>query len=106
MFIFLSVIGFSERKSKVINWIASSNFAVILIHDDPLIRANIWTKLINKSFLENANIGIFTVCMVGTIIAVYISCVLIDKCYKVLVNKYWSKVLFKPIEIVRKIYKR
>lgn len=106
VFIFLTIIGFPEGNSKLVNWVAASNFAVILIHDDPLVRANIWSLLINKSLMENLSVGIFSVYMIGTIVAVYISCVLIDKLYKVLVNKYWCKFIFKPFEMVGKIYKK
>ena len=64
-------------QSTVINQLAKSTFAVYIIHDDPYVRAVIWSRLFrNPAFGMSTFLPLH---LLGTAIAVYCGSVLIDK---------------------------
>ncbi|MCI8375957.1 MAG: hypothetical protein HFI29_11070 [Lachnospiraceae bacterium] len=83
-------VSLPERHSRIINFISASNFAVLLIHDDPLIRGFLWHKILNVTKKYDGIWFIYNAMMI--IILIYITCIVIDKIYV-----YGIKKIFKYI---------
>lgn len=85
VFVFMGFAACEISYSKVINWFASSTFAVLLIHDDPLVRNVIWTKVFkNAQYAESNYLWLHAIC---SVVLTYMGCVLIDKIYKYLLKE-------------------
>lgn len=73
------------KYSPVINWFSKSTFAVYILHDDPDIRAIIWSKVFRNEFFADKNI--LPIHFFVSIFSIYNVCVLIDKIYCLLFSK-------------------
>lgn len=77
------------KNNRIINYIASSTFAVYLIHDNPYIRENLY-KIINV--WEVRNNTFFILHMILSSILIFGICIFIDKIRVVIFNKISYKV--------------
>lgn len=85
--LFWSFLGL-KIQNKFINFVAGSTFAVLLIHDDPLVRGVVWSKIAHAASHGMSRYLFFWAGM--TIIAVYAACVVIDKICKFLfIKRFW-----------------
>lgn len=89
----LSVIGLlmfciskDTFSNKLINIVASSTFSVYLIHEHPLLRETIWSKVLHVESIQ-WNSSIFVLYAILSIIIVFIVCVLVDKIRKKILDK-------------------
>ncbi len=90
VFIVYSVATFRPRNNRVVNTLAAGNFAVICIHDDPLIRGYAWNYIIpNKGEISQLPEIMFNLQMIVTVTGVFLLCVLLDLLYKHTLRKYW-----------------
>ncbi|MBR6165047.1 MAG: acyltransferase [Clostridia bacterium] len=74
---------------RLINLLASCSFGVYLIHDNPCLRPVLW-KTINPSQFHDKNLFIMIVCILGTVVGIYIACAIID---------YIRQLVFRAIRI-------
>ena len=77
--------------SKAINILAASSFAVLLIHDDPLIRKIFWNKV--SSYV---NEELLFVHLFFSVSLIYVMCILIDKVYVFVKKKIIN--IFKKVK--------
>lgn len=81
--------------NRIINGIASSSFAVLLIHDDPLVRNVIWTRIFdNASYAESSNLWLY---MIICVLITYFGCIIIDKVYKYFINRPIEKAIIRIV---------
>lgn len=81
------------KYSRCINGIANSTFAVLLIHDDPLVRKIVWTRIFN-----NASFGTSEYLWLHafiTIVSIYTFCILVDKIYVYGIKSAFQKFKYK-----------
>ncbi len=83
--VFIMFVNLEIKSNKVINYIATSTFAVYLIHDDIYVRNYIWTNIFKGNELYGKGVDLLLNMLVATII-VFIVCVVIDKLKIILVN--------------------
>lgn len=84
VFVFCFFANAKVKYNKVINWFASSTFAILLIHDDPIVRQVLWNKWLNCASHSQSNKFIIWTIMIA--LFVYVSCVIIDKVVKLLIH--------------------
>lgn len=72
--------------NKVINFFARSTFAVLLIHDDPLVRGVIWSRIFNNASYGESKYLLLH--MVFAVIITYMFCVLVDNIYRYTIKKW------------------
>ena len=89
--------------NRVINAVASTTFGIYLIHDDIWIKDMLWHKIICQSvYAENKWLVLYSICV---ILVVFVICMLIDFCRKMMLAKpeqmiseritaYVSKVIY------------
>lgn len=71
--------------NSVVNSLAKSTFAVYILHDDPDVRAVLWTKVLHcKCYINSSWLPVH---FVVSITAIYIVCVAIDKIYQATLAK-------------------
>lgn len=73
-------IYFKNRKvffSKAVNWCAGSVFGIYLLHDNAVIYDFLWNGLLRVR--DQFNSKYFLVCMSGSILAIFIAGVMVDK---------------------------
>lgn len=88
--IFLFFLMLPCKTNKIINGLASSTFAVLLIHDDPVVRNVLWNNIL-KAY-EWGNHEYLWVHALVSVIAIWIICIMVDKIYVWLRSK--SKWIF------------
>lgn len=71
--------------NKFINFFASSTLAVLLIHDDPLVRGVIWTKIFNNAAYGGSQYLLLH--EVTTVFLIYLFCVLVDNMYRLVIKR-------------------
>lgn len=77
--VFNFFLGLNIKYSKVINTLAASSFAVLLIHDDPFVRNVLWSKIF--SVVNQSNTKFLFLHLLISVIVIYVGCVVIDKIY-------------------------
>lgn len=77
LFLFKFFENLNIRHNKYINYVASSTFAVYLIHDDGLFRNNVWTKVFKGNTLLSSNYLVINIIL--TTLMVFIFAIIIDK---------------------------
>lgn len=83
--LFCFFISLRLRKSKLVNEMASSMFAVLLIHDDPLIRSVLWSKILScASYSSSEYLWIHALI---SVILVFVVCIVIDKIYVYVIQR-------------------
>ena len=90
---------FAKWKMKYndfINRVAKSTFAVYVIHDDPDVRAYIWSNVFHNS--EFGHSSYLWIHFFGTVFLIYTICVVVDKLYKLTVYKLLIKIPVNRIE--------
>lgn len=69
----------------VINGLAKSTFAVYILHDDPDVRAVIWSRVFHcKDYLNSSFLPLH---FFIAVFAIYFCCIVIDKVYSVTLSK-------------------
>ena len=81
--------------NKWVNVIASTTFGVYLIHDNPLIRAILWSDIFHNQEMYGKDGFLFF--SVLTVVLVFAICALIDLARQKTVEKLWIKVVDKKI---------
>lgn len=104
VFFFLLFTTF-DFKSKTVNWIASSTFAVYLVHENPYFFVREWYDFIVVQYTNN-NLFIFFIVLISSCIVLYILAILLDKVRGVIIP---TKILLNGIQYcsektVNKIY--
>ena len=77
MFCCLSKINCSSSFSSVISFFATSAFSVYLIHDNTFVRRYMISKI--HSFISDLNFFLFTLSIIGFVVAIFLTCILVDK---------------------------
>lgn len=94
------------KSSSFINWLSSSTFAVYIIHDDPYMREFLW----NKVFLSDPNSNYMIIHFFVSIIIIYLSCIAIDKVYRLtlsnLLQKLWDIIISTAENVFKKVFDR
>lgn len=91
----LAVFKFARRRqwtSSLINFVASSAFAVYLISDYEFVRVWLWKSVFTFDHL-GAHMGMLYVVLIPSV--VMIACLLIDLSRRVAVNQFSKRVLSK-----------
>ena len=78
-----------ERGVKVINWAASSMFAVIMIHVHPII-APYFKSFMRGVYADNSDLEYTCIAIVVTLIIIIV-CVLADQLRKITWELFWNK---------------
>ncbi len=73
----LSKTNFNPAFSPVISFFATSAFSVYLIHENPLIRTSLMSKI--HGLIGNFSFVPFTLSIIGCALAIFLVCILIDK---------------------------
>ena len=92
LLIFLFFTNIKIKHSRCINWVASSTFAVYIIHQVPAFRHVVW-KEIYKSMTWN-NSKMFIGYYFTTIISFFIVSIIIDKVRKRVLEVWWLNTKF------------
>lgn len=70
---------------SLINWLAKSTFAVYILHDDPDVRAVIWSKIFHcKDYLDSSFLPVH---FFISVLAIYFCCIAVDKIYAITLSK-------------------
>lgn len=77
---------------KWINWVAGSTFAVLLIHDDPLMRRLIW-KGLTRILPDMGGSPWLWACALGMLLGLYAGCVAADKLLSRFVRRPLDRLL-------------
>ena len=80
--IFMSVLFFLifttfDFKSKVVNWMAGSVFAVYCIHEAYYFFRDEWYNFLEQQYLTNN--GTFPIVLIGSCLLLFVLCILVDK---------------------------
>ncbi|MCC8049993.1 MAG: acyltransferase [Clostridiales bacterium] len=78
------------KQNKMINSLASSTFAVYIIHDDPYVRNVIWSQIFHNS--EYGQSGLLWLHFIITILIIYFGCIFIDKLYRATIGKLLKQI--------------
>lgn len=90
----LLFVGMSKIKftSRIINYIASSTFAVYLISEHPILYTWAWTEWLHVDNLFNVGYYEYVLYSIAIILLVFIVCIAIDKFIKATIYKLIEKV--------------
>ncbi len=80
-----------DFKSKTINWIAGSVFAVYCIHEAQYFFREQWYSFFEKQYLTNNSI--FPIVLIGTCLLLFVLCILIDK-----IRDFITSPIINPLE--------
>ena len=80
----------TEYFRKPIELFSKATFGVYLIHEHIDMRG-LWVKIVDSEKLLNASIGIFLINMIGTVLAVYLVCSLIEIIRLIFASWIWQK---------------
>lgn len=80
-----------DFKSKAINWIAGSVFAVYCIHEAQYFFRAEWYNFFEQQYLTNG--GTFPLVWIGVCLALFVICILIDK-----VREFITRPIIDPLE--------
>lgn len=90
---FCYFVNLDMKYHRMINSMAASTFAVLLIHDDPLVRNVIWTLIFrNATYADSQYLWLHALLTVSVI---YISCILIDKIYSYTIKKLVTRLILR-----------
>ena len=78
-------------KSKVVNWIAGSVFAVYCVHENFYFFRDEWYSFLEQQYL--ANKGIFPVVWIGVCLLLFMICILFDK-----IRELITRPVINPLE--------
>ncbi len=80
-----------DFKSKVINWIAGSVFAVYCVHENYYFFRDEWYSFFEQQYLTNN--GSFSVVLIGICVCLFVICILFDK-----VRELITRPFIDPLE--------
>lgn len=80
-----------DFKSKVVNWIAGSVFAVYCVHENYYFFRDEWYSFFEQQYLTNN--GTFPVVWIGACLLLFIICVLFDK-----IRELITRPIINPLE--------
>lgn len=90
IFIFLAFKNIKIGNIKSINLIASATFGVYLIHDNAFVRPWLWKEFLDTQSYADSRLFIFYA--IAVVLAIYISCTVLELLRKFLIEKPISKL--------------
>lgn len=84
--IFLAFTKLSDFTNNLINTIAGSTFAVYLLHEHPMLREFIWSRILHVESIQFRS-SYFVLCSFASIVFVFIISIIIDFLYKTLLSR-------------------
>ena len=82
--------------SCIISFFATSAFSVYLIHDNTLVREYLISKI--HSFIGDFSFVLLTLSIIGCVVAIFLTCILIDKIRILLFRKIHIKTFVDKID--------
>ncbi|WP_125567455.1 acyltransferase family protein [Companilactobacillus insicii] len=99
--LFILVLYAKPYTNNIVNKIASTSFAVYLIHANLLIVDWLWITVVNGSKYSNSYFAIFY--GLGVSLIIYISCSLIDYMRQFIFGKFQNRIVTSLSEIAREL---